>query len=137
LIGAGGIVEVLEFAGLKEGITRDGEVVPVPGFAGGIELEDGPSCGATTPVAGRSVPNWAKGFDLPSVPSAVSTILESCKLLNASSEKIASSNFIFLTFNNRLRKSFATRVSFGVFVFIPEVFISGSGVVDDDETKLP
>lgn len=44
---------------------------------------------------------------LPSFPSGVRMILESCKEPNAPSEKIASFNFIFLTLKSKERKSLA------------------------------
>ena len=52
-----------------------------------------------------SVPRGANGFGLPSFPSGVSVMLESRKLSNALSVKIASSNLMFLTLKSRVRKS--------------------------------
>jgi hypothetical protein len=56
-------------------------------------------------VSMSSKPIAANGFTLPSFPSGISIILESCKLTNTLSEKIALFNFIFLTFKSRFRKS--------------------------------
>ena len=72
-----------------------------------------------------SVPSGANGLGRPSFPSGISMILESRKLLNALSEKIASSNFIFLTFKSKERKSLATR---GLWF---EVIVSG--IVEKEE----
>lgn len=58
-------------------------------------------------IGKASLPNWAKGFGLPSFPSGVSTILESRRLLKATSDKTELSNFILLTLNSKLRKSSA------------------------------
>ena len=52
-----------------------------------------------------SEPMGAKGFGLPSVPSGVSSILESVKTLKVGSEKIVSSSFMLLTLKSRERKS--------------------------------
>lgn len=59
-------------------------------------------------VAKASLPNCAKGFGRPSLPSGIKGTLESCKLLKATSEKTASFSFIFLTFNKSAKKSLAT-----------------------------
>jgi hypothetical protein len=58
-----------------------------------------------------STPSGANGFGLPSVPSGISVILESCRLINALSEKTASSSFIFLTLKSKVKKSLATEES--------------------------
>lgn len=84
-----------------------------------------------------SLPNWANGFNLPSVPSGVSTILESRKLLKTGSDKIASFNFIFLTFNNSVRKFLGTKeFPLGTLVPAPESFTFGNEVPDGEEIKL-
>lgn len=89
-------------------------------------------------VATSPTPNWAKGFGLPVVASGTSTILESCKLVKAWSEKIESSNFIVLTLNNNVRKFPETEEAPSkVFVFIPEPSATGNVVVVlEEETKL-
>ena len=61
-----------------------------------------------------SLPSGANGFILPSLPSGISTILESCKLINAGSEKIVSFNFIFVTFRSKFRKSLVIEELFSV-----------------------
>ncbi len=80
-----------------------------------------------------SAPNGAKGFGLPSVPSGIRVMLESCKLVKAILEKIESSNFIFLTLNSKERKSLAIKES-GVPVSLLTLVV-GLGVLAE-ETKL-
>ncbi|MDO8659290.1 MAG: hypothetical protein Q7K54_01690 [Candidatus Parcubacteria bacterium] len=83
--------------------------------AGGVGVETTGIVG-TTGIAGMagmadttlSTPSGANGFGLPSVPSGISKILESCKFINALSDKMASSNFIFLTLRSKFKKSLAT-----------------------------
>ena len=86
-------------------------------------------------IVTASLPNFANGFGLPSFPSGISTILESRKVRNAGSDKIASSNFIFLTFNNRARKSLATKGA-TTCELVEEPPMSGNVVVDGDTTKF-
>ena len=56
-------------------------------------------------VGSTSVPIGANGFGLPWVPSGVRVMLESRSVLKAESEKIVSSNLIFLTFKRTVKKS--------------------------------
>jgi hypothetical protein len=79
--------------GLEAGVFGVLELVLVMVFS---EVMDG----ITT-----STPIGANGFGLPSFPSGTRIILESCKLRNAGSEKIESSNFIWVTLNNKVRNS--------------------------------
>jgi len=92
----------------------------------------------TTGAMILSLPNWANGFGLPSVPSGISVMLESRKLLKAGSEKIESSNVIFLTLDNKARKSSLTvaEISFGIFAVAGEPSIFGRAVPDGEETRL-
>ena len=81
-----------------------------------------------------SLPNWAKGFGLPSLPSGVSVILESRKLLNATSDKIELSSFILLTLNSNERKSSAViEVTPSVLGVEPSALGEVAGA---DETRL-
>jgi len=79
-----------------------------------------------------SEPIGANGLVLPSSSGVgeASGILESRKLVNDLLEKIVSSNFIFLTFNNTERKSLA------ITEFWPKVFEFGNPVLVEEETKL-
>ena len=52
-----------------------------------------------------SEPIGANGLGLPSVPSEISKIEESCKLRNAGSEKMESSSFILFIFKRIDKKS--------------------------------
>ena len=52
-----------------------------------------------------STPNGANGLGLPSLPSGINTILESCRELKAGSFNIESFNLIVWTFNKELRNS--------------------------------
>jgi len=76
----------------------------------------------------------ANGFDLPSSPVEVSKILESFKLLKASSEKIASFNLMLLTLSNTERKSLVIEES------RLELSFSDNPPLDDDtkeDTRFP
>jgi hypothetical protein len=104
---AGGVVVVLEFeaAGIV-GIVGVTEVVLV------VDEDTVESVGiklfATTGAATTgtlSTPSGAKGFGLPSFPSETNSIVESLSERKTGSAKIASSIFMFLTFNNTVRKS--------------------------------
>ena len=72
----------------------------------------------TTGVVTTSEPIGANGFNLPSSPEGVSKILESCKFINAGSEKIASFNFILLTLNNTERRFLAIREFWSIVVLV-------------------
>ncbi len=53
-----------------------------------------------------SLPSGANGFGLPSVPSGVRVMLcVPSKLVKATSERIVSSSFIFLTERSKVKKS--------------------------------
>ena len=81
-----------------------------------------------------SVPNWANGFGRPWVPSGASTIVESCRLAKAGSEKILSSNFILLTLSRSARKFWAIEE----FAVAPEVAVADEVLVPTgaEDTKV-
>ena len=80
-----------------------------------------------------STPIGANGLDLPSLPSGIRVILESFRLIKATSEKIASFNLMFLTFKSKDRKSPPTKEfsvpagTFGTEGLIEETRVSVSG----------
>jgi len=102
-------------------------------------FDDGIVRGTVTGVVVAEVttsptPKRANGFGLPIVASGVSTILESCKLTKAGSEKMESSNFMVLTLNKSVRKFPATaEVPAKLFTSVPE---PEAVVVLEDDTKL-
>lgn len=65
------------------------------------------STGVVVGAGKLSLPNLAKGFGLPSLPSGTRTMLESLRFKKAESDSRASFNFIFLTFKSKERKSLA------------------------------
>ncbi|MCX6751285.1 MAG: hypothetical protein NT161_00755 [Candidatus Nomurabacteria bacterium] len=108
-------------------------------IAGGTELVEGLVVGGTktgaTGVVTASEPTGAKGFILPSSPEGVSKILESCKLIKAVSEKMASFNFILLTLNNIERRFLAIKEFWSVvFVSVDVAVFVVVGV--EEETKF-
>jgi len=103
----------------------------VPGiFAGVVPVAGGGVVAGAVGAAGTtSLPNWANGFGRPVVTSGTSTMLESCRLLKAWSEKMESFNFICLTLNNNLRKS-------SVINGAPSALVEVVVVMGVEETKL-
>ena len=93
----------------------------------------GVTIGFTGPTGTRLLPNCANGFGLPVVASGTSTIVESCKLENAGSEKIESFNFILWVFNSNVKKSSVAKDVSLETALVP-VFVFGS--VEVEETKL-
>jgi len=117
--------EVEEEAGVEDPEEVEGRTgVGVAGAAGAV-------------IGETSEPSGANGFALPSVPSGVRMMLESCKLLKAGSEKIESSSFMVLTLNKRLRKSPVAEEVPPTFVApVPELFAPGKEVLAGEDTKL-
>lgn len=109
-----------------------GGVVIGGGVVGAVGIEGVTIEVSTAGIATFSFPIGANGFGLPSLPSGTSTILESCKLVNALSEKIASFNFILLTLNNNTRNSLAITE----FWSGDDTVSDATGFVDEEEIKL-
>ena len=84
-----------------------------------------------------SVPIGANGFGRPSFPGGISIILESRKLLYALSEKIVSSNLIFLTLKSRAKKSLAMEDWLSFIVFCITEFGGGDTIVVAEEETRP
>ena len=82
-------------------------------------------------VAIFSLPSGANGFGRPSVPSGVRVMPESCRELKALSEKMASFNFIFLTFKRRVKNPSVIEESPFPVIAPEEVSVEGK-----EETKI-
>lgn len=111
-----------------------GGVVVVEEVVGGVTVEvAGGVVGVIVGVTTTSEPRGANGFGLPSVPLLISSILESCKVLKAESEKIASSSFIVFTFRRTVRNSLPEIPEEVLVPLVLAVFASGE--VPDAGTK--